>query len=128
MGYSVGGTAAVQMGGEAPVFTVISIHGHKAEAALHGPMLQLTGTKDNVGLSLQQQTYELSKVQTFLAPLTAADHGYIQNNGGGEERKAIVAWMRYWIYNDAGAKHFFYGDDCLLCKAPWENPQRKNWK
>ena len=128
MGYSVGGTSAVQMGGAAAVFTVVSIHGHTAEAALHGPMLQTTGTKDNVGLPLQQATYDKSKVQTFLATLTGADHGYIGTNGGGEERKAIVAWMRYWIYNDAGAKHFFYGDDCVMCKAPWENPQRKNWK
>ena len=128
MGYSVGGTSAVQMGGAAAVFTVVSIHGHTAEAALHGPMLQTTGTKDNVGLPLQQATYDKSKVQTFLATLTGADHGYIGTNGGGEERKVIVAWMRYWIYNDTGAKHFFYGDDCVLCKAPWENPQRKNWK
>ena len=128
MGYSVGGTSAVQMGGAAAVFTVVSIHGHKAEAALHGPMLQTTGTKDNVGMPLQQQTYDLSKVQTFLATLTGADHGYIGTKGGGEERKAIVAWMRFWIYNDTGAKNFFYGDDCVLCKAPWENPQRKNWK
>jgi hypothetical protein len=21
----------------------------------------------------------------------------------------------------------FYGDDCAMCSAPWENPQRKNW-
>jgi hypothetical protein len=128
MGYSVGGTSAVQMGAAAAVFTVVSIHGHTAEAALHGPMLQTTGTKDNVGLPLQQATYDKSKVQTFLATLTNADHGYINSNGGGEERKAIVAWMRYWIYNDTGAKNFFWGNDCVLCKAPWENPQRKNWQ
>lgn len=128
MGYSVGGTSAVQMGGAAAVFTVVSIHGHTAEAALHGPMLQTSGTKDNVGLPLQQATYNKSKVQTFLATLTGADHGYIQSNGGGEERKVIVAWMRYWIYNDSGAKNFFFGNDCVLCKAPWENPQRKNWE
>jgi dienelactone hydrolase len=128
MGFSVGGTSAVQLGGAAAVFTVVSIHGHGAEAALHGPMLQTTGTKDNYGMSLQQNTYDASKVQTFLATLTDAPHGYIESNGGGEERKAIVAWMRYWIYNDTGAKNYFYGDDCVLCKTPWEKPQRKNWK
>jgi hypothetical protein len=128
MGFSVGGTSAVQLGSAAAVFTVVSIHGHTAEAALHGPMLQTTGTKDNVGLPLQQATYDKSKVQTFMATLTNAAHQYIESNGGGEERKAIVAWMRYWIYNDTGAKNFFYGNDCVLCKAPWENPQRKNWE
>jgi hypothetical protein len=128
MGFSVGGTSAVQMGGAAAVFTVVSIHGHAAVAALHGPMLQTTGTLDNVGMPLQQKTYDSSKVQTFLATLTGAAHQYIESNGGGEERKAIVAWMRYWIYNDTGAKNFFYGNDCVLCKSPWQNPQRKNWQ
>lgn len=127
MGYSVGGTSAVEIGGSPAVATTVSIHGHKASAALHGPLLQTTGTKDTVGMPLQQQTYDLSMVQTFLATLTGADHGYIQNAGGGEERPAILAWMRYFVYGDAGAEHYFYGSDCVLCKAPWENPQRKNW-
>jgi hypothetical protein len=127
MGYSVGGTSAVQLGGHKAVATVVSIHGHTASAELHGPMLQTTGTKDTVGLPLQQATYASSKVQTFLGTVTGADHGYIQNNGGGDERPAILAWMRLFIYADAGAKGYFYGADCTLCKAPWENPQRKNW-
>ena len=128
MGYSVGGTSAVQLGGHEAVATTVSIHGHTAMAALHGPLLQTTGTKDTVGLPLQQQTYSMSQAQTFLATLTGADHGYIQNQGGGNERPAILAWLRYWIYNDAGAKHYFYGTDCVLCMPPWENPQRKNWQ
>ncbi len=128
MGFSVGGTSAVELGGQDPVFTVVSIHGHTAEADLHGPMLQTTGTRDGVGMPLQQNTYDASNVQTFLATLTNAPHGEIEQNGGGEERKAIVAWMRYWIYNDTGARHFFFGDDCVLCTDPWENPQRKNWE
>jgi len=127
MGFSVGGTSAVQLGGESAIFTVVSIHGHTAEAALHGPMLQTTGTQDGVGMPLQKATYDKSKVQTFMGTLTNAPHGYIESNGGGEERKAIVAWMRYWIYSDTGARNFFFGDDCVLCKAPWEKPQRKNW-
>ena len=127
MGYSVGGTSAVQLGGHKAVATVVSIHGHTAMAELHGPMLQTTGTKDTVGMPLQQATYDSSKVQTFLATVTGADHGYIQNNGGGEERPAILAWLRLFIYNDVGARGYFYGPDCTICKAPWENPQRKNW-
>lgn len=127
MGYSVGGTSAVEIGGNAAVATTVSIHGHKASAALHGPLLQTTGTLDTVGMPLQQQTYDMSMVQTFLATLTGADHGYIQNAGGGDERPAILAWMRHFIYSDSGAEHYFYGTDCTLCQSPWENPQRKNW-
>jgi hypothetical protein len=128
MGFSVGGTSAVQLGGDPHVFTVVSIHGHKATAALHGPMLQTTGTLDTVGMPLQQQTYDASQVQTFLATLVGANHPYIESNGGGEERPAIVAWLRYWIYKDSGGKRYFYGDDCVLCASPWQNPQRKNWQ
>lgn len=127
MGFSVGGTAAVEIGGHDAVATVVSIHGHRATAELHGPMLQTTGTEDGLGADLQQDTYDMSEVPTFLATLTGAPHQYIESNGGGEQRPAIVAWMRYWIYSDAGARDYFFGDDCVLCTAPWENPQRKNW-
>jgi hypothetical protein len=125
MGFSVGGTSAVEIGGEAAVATVVSIHGHRAMAALHGPMLQTTGTQDTVGLPLQQATYDMSQTQTFLATLTGAGHTYIEMNGGGQQRPAILAWMRLFIYGDTGARRYFYGDDCVLCTAPWEDPQRK---
>lgn len=128
MGYSVGGTSAVQLGSRQAVATTVSIHGHRAMSEMHGPMLQTTGTRDTVGVPLQQKTYDTSQVQTFLATLTGADHGYIQNAGGGEDRPATLAWMRYWINGDQGAKRYFFGDDCVLCKAPWEKPQRKNWQ
>jgi hypothetical protein len=127
MGFSVGGTSAVQLGGHEAIATVVSIHGHTATAELHGPMLQTTGTEDGVGMPLQQATYDSSEVQTFLATLTGAPHGYIEQDGGGHERPAILAWLRYFIYADEGAKKFFYGADCTLCKVPWEKPQRKNW-
>lgn len=127
MGFSVGGTSAVEVGGDPAILTVVSIHGHTATADLHGTMLQTTGTLDTVGMPLQQNTYESSQVPTFLATLTGANHGYIEQAGGGEERPAIVAWMRYWIYGDTGAEDYFFGTDCVLCMSPWENPQRKNW-
>lgn len=128
MGYSVGGTAAVDIGGHEAILTVVSIHGHISTATLRGTLLQTSGTRDNVGLPMQQQTFTNSKVQTFLGTVTNADHGYISQNNGGVQRPAIVAWLRYWIYNDAGGKNYFYGNDCVMCKAPWENPQRKNWQ
>jgi hypothetical protein len=36
--------------------------------------------------------------------------------------------MRHFIYGDNGAPRYFYGDDCVLCATPWQNPQRKNWQ
>ena len=134
MGYSVGGTAAVEVGAHEAIATTVSIHGHTASAALHGPLLCLGGTKDvtSSGQLYVLPSYQMSNVQSFLGTVNGADHGYIQTtvNGvpGGVETPAIVAWIRYWIYNDQGAKNYFYGDDCVMCKAPWTNPQRKNWQ
>jgi hypothetical protein len=131
MGYSVGGTAAVEIGNHQAVVTVVSIHGHRATSALHGPMLQTSGTNDTVGLPMQQYTFDNSQVQTFLGTVANADHGYIQGTvggvPGGVQTPAIVAWLRYWIYNDAGGRRYFNGTDCVMCTAPWTNPQRKNW-
>jgi len=90
--------------------------------------LQTSGDKDTVGRPMQQQTFDKSQVQTFFGTVSGADHGYIQSNSGGVERPAIIAWMRYWINGDTGAKKYFWGNDCILCTAPWMDPQRKNWQ
>jgi dienelactone hydrolase len=133
MGYSVGGTAAVDIGGHEAITTVVSIHGHGADAELHGTLLLLGGTNDVMrdGRSWLAPTYEASQVQTFLSLVGGADHGYIGDTvdgvPGGVETPAMIAWIRYWIYNDQGAKRYFYGDDCLMCSSPWTNTQLKNW-
>jgi len=44
----------------------------------------------------------------------------------GQERAPLVAWLRYWIYGDQGAKPWFFSSDCTLCKSPWADIQRKN--
>jgi hypothetical protein len=134
MGYSVGGTGAVEVGVHPAVVTVVAIHGHQTEADLHGTALLIGGTEDLMGdgMSWLAPTYAALDVQTFFGMVSGADHGYIQGtvNGvpGGVETPAIVAWIRYWIYNDQGARRYFYGDDCVMCMSPWTNPQRKNWQ
>jgi dienelactone hydrolase len=134
MGYSVGGTGAVEIGGHEAIATVVSIHGHSARGTLRGPLLLIGGTEDVMGsgMSWLAPTYEGSMVQTFFGTVVGANHGYIQGTvggvPGGVETPAIVAWLRYWIYNDQGAKNYFYGDDCVMCKAPWTDPKRKNWQ
>jgi hypothetical protein len=133
MGYSVGGTGAVEIGGHEAIATVVSIHGHGAEGDLRGPLLLIGGTDDTMGdgQCWLAPTYEASQVQTSFALLEGADHGYIQGSVGGVqgglETPVIIAWIRYWIYNDQGAVNYFFGDDCVLCGSPWSDLQRKNW-
>lgn len=134
MGYSVGGTGAVEVGAHPAVVTVVAIHGHQTEGALHGTALLIGGTEDVMGdgMSWLAPTYAALDVQTFFGTVEGADHGYIQGTvggvPGGVETPAMVAWLRYWIYNDQGARRYFYGDDCVMCMSPWTNPQRKNWQ
>jgi dienelactone hydrolase len=133
MGYSVGGTGAVDIGAHEAITTIISIHGHGADAELHGTLLLLGGTNDVMrdGQSWLAPTYEASSVQTFFSLVDGANHGYpARTEDGiqsGVEAPAMIAWLRYWIYNDQDAKQYFFGDDCVMCKSPWTNTQRKNW-
>ena len=136
MGYSVGGTAAVDVGGHDAIVTVVSIHGHGAKPIEESSatFLLMGGTRDIMrdGQSWLAPTYEALEAQTFFSLVEGADHGYITRtlNGvqGGVETPAMIAWIRYWVYNDEEAKKYFYGDDCIMCKSPWANTQRKNWE
>ena len=133
MGYSVGGTAAVDIGGHEAIATVVSIHGHSADGDLHGTLLLLGGTNDVMrdGRSWLAPTYEAAEVPTLFSLVEGANHGYITRavDGvqGGVETPAMIAWLRYWIYGDQAAKSYFFGDDCRMCSSPWTNTQRKNW-
>lgn len=133
MGYSVGGTGAVEIGGHEAIATVVSIHGHQAQGELRGPLLLMGGTEDVMsnGDSWLAPTFADSQTQTFFSLVAGADHGYIQGTHGGVpggvETPAMIAWLRYWIYGDEAAKRYFEGDGCVMCKDPWSNPQRKNW-
>lgn len=133
MGYSVGGTGAVDIGGHEAIATVISIHGHSAEAELHGTLLLLGGTEDVMrdGQSWLAPTWEASEVPTIFSLVDGANHGYpareVDGVQSGVEAPAMIAWLRYWLYNDTGAEHYFFGEGCVLCEAPWTATQRKHW-
>jgi dienelactone hydrolase len=133
MGYSVGGTGAVDIGGHKAITTVISIHGHSAEADLHGTLLLLGGTNDVMrdGRSWLAPTYEASRVPTLFSLVQDANHGYparsVDGVQSGVEAPAMIAWLRYWIYDDQNARRYFFGDDCVMCAAPWTSTQRKHW-
>ena len=130
IGYSLGGGAAVDAGSHPAVVTTVSFHGLQGAAErLHGPLLLMTGTADDFVSAAQfvTPTYNRSTVQTFYGTLSGADH-LKPINTAGEERAPAIAWLRLWTMNDAGARGYFYGDDCVLCETPWVNPQRKNWR
>lgn len=158
VGYSWGGGASIDAANRKAVLCTVSLHGMPprrtdAFATMHAPLLLTTSTGDEFVTASEYVTpnYEKSTVQTFYGTLgdSTAGHLYIAENntdsalicGGGsllgtfgscggatEERAPLIAWLRLWVYGEQGAKKYFFGDDCVLCKKPWTNPQRKNWK
>jgi dienelactone hydrolase len=135
MGYSVGGTAAVDIGGYDPIVTAVAIHGHGAEPledASGVTFLLMGGTEDVTGgESWMVPTFEALEQQTFFSLVEGASHGYPAGSVGGVqagvEAPAMIAWIRYWVYDDQEAAKYFEGDDCIMCMSPWTNTQRKNW-
>ncbi len=140
IGYSLGGGASVGAGAHANVVATASMHGLRgASDALHAPLLLLTSETDTFvpPAANVTPTFNTSTVQTFYATLSAAgdptNAGHlipvdiIPSPANALERAAMVAWLRLWVYSDPGARAYFYGDDCVLCKDPWTNPQRKGW-
>jgi hypothetical protein len=136
VGYSLGGRGAVESGTHPNVITTISFHGLSGAAeSLHAPLFLITSTNDGFVTKAAnvQPTYDRSStVPTLMATLEVPgavpdNFGHlIPTNDAGEERAPAVAWLRYWVYDDAGARSWFYGDDCVLCQTPWVDIQRKN--
>lgn len=136
IGYSLGGGGAITAGSHPNVITTVSFHGLGAASEnLQGPLLLLTSTTDGFVTkeAHTKPTYDRSSsVPTLMAtlevpgaPADFAGH-LIPLGDAGEERAPAVAWLRFWVYDDQGARHYFYGDDCVLCQTPWIDIQRKN--
>lgn len=126
IGYSLGGGGAVACGAHPKVIATIAMHpAGGASQRLHGPLLLFSGTNDTVCVpdSFVQPAFNGSPVPTFYAMLDGADH--LEPVVGGRETAPFIAWLRLWVFGDEGAKPFFYGPDCKLCKAPWTKPQSK---
>ena len=153
VGYSWGGGAVIDVSDRPNIKATVSLHGmppreNDAFQAMHAPLLLFTSTGDTFVSASGYVTpnYEQSTVQTFYATLDddTAGHLYVADEGASAclgavlglgacgnallERAPTVAWLRYWGCNDQNAKAFFYGEDCVLCRSPWTNPQRKEWK
>jgi hypothetical protein len=137
IGYSLGGGAAIDSGAHPNVVTTVSFHGVQPTAVnLHGPLFLMTSTADGfvTKSGYVQPTYDRStQVPTVMATLNVpgapADftgHLYPLVDGAGQERAPAIAWLRYWVYADEGARDYFYGNDCILCQDPWIDIQRKN--
>jgi hypothetical protein len=128
MGYSLGGGGALTTGAHKNVITTIAMHPAPGGGALHGPVLLYTGTDDTVvAPTLVMSSYSRLQVPAMLATLDGATH-FEPVGTGGRELAPSIAWLRLWVFNDEGAKSYFYGDDCKLCVSPWTKQTNPAWK
>jgi len=128
IGYSLGGQASVGCGATHPK-AVVTVAMHPAggfPAGMKGPLLLFSGLMDDVCVrdSFVQPIYDQSPVPTFFGTLTDGTH-FEPPLTGGRELAPMVAWLRLWVFGDQGAKPFFYGADCTLCKGDWTMPESK---
>jgi hypothetical protein len=143
IGYSWGGGASIDTNPRPNVKATISFHGMPPRqdpwAMMKAPLLLFTSTGDTFVSASQYVTpnYNASKVTTFYATLQEqvghvypCDEGSLCESVGGiafggpatgaiKEQAPALAWMRYWACGDENAKKYFFGADCILCKAPW---------
>jgi hypothetical protein len=141
IGHSLGGGSAIDASDRPNIRATISLHGlaprdSKAFAEMHGSLLLVTSSGDASSENDVTSTYENSRVPTLYASLddTSVGHRYVLDDdavscrilrvlgGCGNadlERAPAIAWLRYWVCGDQAAKRYFFGDDCVLCTAPW---------
>jgi hypothetical protein len=148
LGYSWGGGASIDTANRPNVKATVSFHGMPPRESdpwsmMKSPLLLFSSTGDDfVSVSgYVMPNYNSSKVPTYLAILQeAVGHLYVCDSGsacaaaeialGGpamgaiKEQAPAVAWLRYWVCGDQGAKKYFFGSDCTLCKSPWKSQSK----
>ena len=129
MGYSLGGGASLSVSSHKSVVATISMHPAPGfGTGARGPVLLFAGSADTVcAPALVMSAYTSVRAPAFYALLEGADH-LEPVLTGGRELGASIAWLRLWVYGDEGAKGYFYGDSCTLCKSPWSKMTNAAWK
>ena len=123
MGYSIGAGGAIGLSSHPAVMTTVVIHDHRTQADPRGPVLMITGTMDVI----DDMRATFMTLEEAPAVLIALPIGHLDVIGeiaaSGRYVAPITAWLRYWVNADQGAKHFFFGADCDVCKSPWIAPE-----
>jgi hypothetical protein len=146
MGHNFGAIPALEAAtARANVKATVSIYGMSPTSSLLqsmvGPLL-LFGSTGTTAFPLDNRSSvygEPGAVPNFYATIDddpLADRAIVDEDkacagiascptsGAEHQRGPIVAWLRLWVCGDEGARSFFYGDDCVLCRSPWIDPRR----
>lgn len=100
----------------------------KIFAGLHSPVIIITGGEKDIAYANGKRDFETmpSKIPVFYGVFPSVGHGGTYNeDNGGAFGVAAVAWLKWQLLNDSGARTFFVGRDCRLCTDPqWQTASR----
>ena len=100
----------------------------KIFGGLHSPVIIVTGGESDIAYANGQRDFETmpAHVPVFYGVYPSIGHGGTYNeDNGGAFGVAAVAWLRWQLMNDTGAKAFFVGSDCRLCQdSQWQTASR----
>lgn len=118
-GHSQGAFAASSAGLDARIKSIAPIETLGASRGLHGPVLGLCGTMDEiVPCSSNMRSFSAIADQPVMyAELKVADHtNWIFSPGGAHPFWVITnAWFRVHLMGDVALRPLFYGADCSYC-------------
>jgi hypothetical protein len=146
MGQSCGGLQATAVAGDPRIDTVViwnsgvfvtpraapagASMGGATKASLerfHAPVAYFLGGAGDLAYANGKDDFaRLTRVPAFLGSINSGHGGTFDHPGGGWFGEVGVKWLDWRLKGDAEAATWFVGKDCLLCRSPVWEVDRKN--
>jgi dienelactone hydrolase len=138
MGHSCGGLQALAAGLDQRITTVVAlasgVYGVESSppgnveiiqadlAGLHTPVAFILGGPGDIAYRHGTKNFELiNNVPVLSASLPVGHGGTFRLENGGEWARVATAWLDWQMKGSHDAARWFFGNDCLLCRAKdWE--------
>lgn len=121
-GHSQGGGSTGAASGDPRVKTSVLMNGGSGNK-LHAPGLFLTGDGD-LNPTGVRSSYDAVSGPSAFGSLNMSDHITLMKESM-RIAPEVTAWFRYTLLDDAEAKKWYVGTDCLLCKdSEWVYAQK----
>lgn len=93
----------------------------------HGPVAYFLGGPTDVAYANGKDDFSRqTKVPAFLGSIHSGHGGTYGHPGGGWFGEVGVAWLDWQLKGDEAASRYFTGTNCILCKNPVWEVERKN--
>ncbi|MFD1930018.1 acetylxylan esterase [Nonomuraea mangrovi] len=128
-GHSQGGAAAIVVGDDPRVDTIVPIQpGPLADVDhVHGPMLALAGQNDSIVWPILVKGFydDADHIPAIYGEVRNADHFTVVGDPGPFDGPT-TAWFRFQLMDDEEARGEFFGSGCRICAdtGTWSDVRR----